>query len=63
MRETAEAKACPRCGGCGQIANSDEGEPWSAWEALPEPSKLAVRLGIVRPVPCPRCRGDAEEDE
>ncbi len=47
---------CQRCRGCGQIANSDEGEPWVTWENLPEASKLAVRMGLVRPIPCPDCR-------
>lgn len=48
---------CPKCGGCGQVAHSDDPEPWSAWEALPEVSKIAVRLGLVRPIPCPSYQG------
>lgn len=48
---------CMRCDGCGQIANSDDGEPWTAWEALPPGSDLAVRLGLVYPIPCPACDG------
>ncbi len=57
LEETA-APPCPKCEGCGQIANSDDGEPWSFWERLPEASNLAVRLGIVRPIPCPLCAAD-----
>lgn len=48
---------CFRCDGCGQIANTNDQEPWSAWEKLPESAKLAVRLGIVSPIPCHDCDG------
>jgi len=51
---------CKRCNGCGRIANSDSGEPWTAWADLPPGSDIAVRLGIVRPIPCPVCRGTGE---
>jgi hypothetical protein len=48
---------CPRCEGCGQLANSDEREPWSVWMALPVGSALAVTMGIVKPEPCDECGG------
>lgn len=48
---------CFRCEGCGKIANSTDGEAWTHWEGLPESAKLAIRLGIVYPVPCPACDG------
>ena len=48
---------CRRCDGCGKIANSDDGEPWTAWAELPPGSDLAVRAGIVKPIPCPSCKG------
>lgn len=48
---------CPKCQGDKQIANSDDGEPWSAWANLPPGSDLAVRAGLVRPITCPECRG------
>lgn len=54
---------CSRCRGCGQIANSEDGEPWIDWESLPEPSKLAMRLGLVAPIPCPECEGTGEQKE
>jgi len=54
MSETSE---CPRCAGCGRVADSDSGEPWSCWETLPEASKTALRLGLVRPMTCPDCAG------
>ena len=52
---------CERCDGCGQIADSDEGEPWTAWTSLPPGSDLAVRMGLVKPIPCPDCTGPATE--
>jgi len=48
---------CPKCEGCGQIANDDEGSPWTFWKNLPDGSNAAVKLGLVKPVPCPRCKG------
>lgn len=57
----SEERKCDQCDGCGKIANSDDGEPWSDWEAMPEASKLAIRLGIVRPIECPGCRGTGKE--
>lgn len=51
---------CQRCNGCGQIADSEDGEPWSVWEALPAGSDLAVRMGLVQPVECPGCGGSGQ---
>ena len=50
-----DAANCKRCGGCGLIADTDEGEPWTAWSELPPGADLAVRIGAVSPVPCPAC--------
>lgn len=55
-----ELPTCSRCYGCGRIADSDDGEPWSWWETLPWPSNAAVVLGVVRPIPCPACSAGAE---
>lgn len=52
---------CTKCLGCGKVANSDDQEPWSMWEDLPEQSKLAIRIGLVAPMTCPRCGGSGEE--
>lgn len=49
--------ACPKCEGCGRIANSEDGEPWRFWEKLPWGNDAAVRLGYVKPIPCPCCGG------
>jgi hypothetical protein len=48
---------CVRCHGCGRIANSDDGEAWTYWEQLKPGEDLAVRAGIVKPIPCPTCGG------
>lgn len=56
------ATPCARCDGCGEIANDEDGTPWNAWEALPEQSKVAIRLGLVKPLPCPVCHGGGYAD-
>jgi hypothetical protein len=50
-----EPKVCERCEGCGKIADSDDGEPWTFWANLPPGSDAAVKLGLVNPIPCPDC--------
>jgi hypothetical protein len=47
---------CPHCDGCGQVADRD-GAPWNLWQDLPAGSDLAVRMGLVKPVPCSECGG------
>lgn len=54
---------CQRCDGCGKIANTEEGEPWTAWAELPFPASVAVRMGLVKPVTCPACGGDGVFDD
>lgn len=54
---------CSRCEGCKQIANDDEGTPWYVWAELPPPTNMAVALGLVRPITCPRCGGSGIEIE
>lgn len=51
---------CPKCQGSGRVADSDDQEPWSAWENLPLKSAAAVLIGLVRPMPCPRCGGSGK---
>lgn len=48
---------CFKCMGERKVANSDDQEPWSAWENLPPESKLAIHLEIVQPIDCPECDG------
>ncbi len=54
------SKRCMRCDGCGQIANSDDGESWTSWENLPPGSDLAVVVGLVFPITCPVCTGSGK---
>jgi len=56
-------RACEQCEGCGKIADSESGEPWTYWEALPPSCDLAVKLGIVKPIECPRCSGTGVMDD
>lgn len=46
---------CLTCHGEGRIANDDERTPWSFWASLPPGSDLAVKIGLIRPIPCPDC--------
>lgn len=48
---------CIRCDGDGRIANTPNGESWTSWAALPLNSAHAVIMGLVRPIPCPVCKG------
>ena len=46
---------CPKCGGCGQVADTEDEESWSVWAALPPGIDAAVTMGLVKPKPCPKC--------
>lgn len=48
-------KPCPKCEGCGQVADTDDQEPWTFWLKLPLESAAAVLMGLVNPIPCPVC--------
>ncbi len=52
---------CTKCDGCGQVADTEAQEPWSAWINLPTGSAAAMLLGVVKPKPCPRCSGSGKE--
>lgn len=54
-QQEAEVATCRRCDGCRQIANDEEGAPWTAWTDLPAASQIAIRMGLVSPIPCPDC--------
>jgi hypothetical protein len=54
------SKACERCNGCGRIADTEDGEPWTAWTSHRLMASAAVLLRIVRPVKCPDCNGTGE---
>lgn len=52
---------CRRCLGWKKIANDDEQSSWKHWAELPPPSNIAVTLGMVFPIDCPRCQGRGRE--
>ena len=54
---------CLKCRGCGQVADTATQEAWVYWEELPPGSDLAVRAGLVKPFPCPKCGGTGDCDE
>jgi DnaJ-class molecular chaperone len=60
MATKAKIKECPKCAGCGQIANDEKKTPWKYWADLPPGSDLGVRMGLVRPETCPRCKGTGQ---
>jgi len=53
--------ACQQCLGWKRVANDDERSSWKHWAELPAPENIAVRLGLVYPVECPRCQGSGRE--
>jgi len=54
---------CLVCDGEGQVANTETGEPWSYWANLPPGSDIAVKMGLVRPIPCKACSGEGREGQ
>jgi len=59
-----EPDVCATCAGYGQVANTEHQEPWTAWANLPPGSDAAVRMRLVKPIPCPTCcAAPAEEKE
>jgi hypothetical protein len=53
--------ACTKCLGWKKIANDDDQLSWKHWAELPPPSNIAVQLGLVFPIDCPRCLGTGKE--
>ncbi len=52
---------CRRCDGCGLIDDGDDGVAWTEWTSLPPGADIAVKMGIVKPIPCPKCCPKAGE--
>ena len=48
---------CPKCNGCGYVADTEDQEPWTAWQELPSNSAISAFLGFVKPIRCPKCDG------
>lgn len=55
--EPRKLDVCWQCDGCGRIADSAGGEPWTVWQELQPPANVAVVTGVVSPVTCPACGG------
>lgn len=53
--------ACQRCLGWKRIDDGDEGGSWKYWAELPAQSAIAIQMGIVKPIECPRCHGTGVE--
>jgi hypothetical protein len=51
---------CQKCDGCGQVADTEDQEPWTFWMDLPLKSAAAVLIGLVKPKICPKCSGTGE---
>lgn len=60
--KATEPTVCSKCDGERQVADTDDEEPWSAWASLPQGSDAAVRMGLVKPKPCPKCCSAAPPD-
>lgn len=69
-----EVITCPACDGTGLVAPDAFGD-WQSWESwvaqveayeqehgLPSTCGSAIRGGLVRPMPCPRCRGEVPRE-
>lgn len=52
---------CERCDGCGKIGSDATGAPWTFWQSLKPGEDIAVRMGLVRPLPCPVCEGTGRQ--
>lgn len=54
---------CTKCNGCGRVANTPDQEPWSVWENIPVKAAIAIIVGVVKPITCPRCNGTKIEPD
>lgn len=59
VMEPLREMPCPRCVGCGKLADSEDNEAWVYWipPYLNPPENLAVVMGIVKPIDCHDCAG------
>ncbi len=51
---------CDTCQGCGFIGDDDDHTPWKYLEELPPGSDIAVKMGLIKKLPCPECNVDAK---
>jgi len=54
--------ACNQCLGWKRVDNGEFGS-WKYWAELPAQSAIAVQMGLVKPVQCPRCKGTGIEPQ
>ena len=54
------ADVCVQCLGWKRVDNG-EFQSWKYWAELPPQSRVAITMGIVKPVVCPRCNGTGKE--
>lgn len=52
---------CERCHGWKQV-DDGEGQSWKYWAELPAQSRIAVTMGLVKPVQCPECKGSGRNE-
>jgi hypothetical protein len=53
---------CKKCLGWKRVDNS-EGASWKYWAELPVQSAIAIQMGWIQPIECPRCHGTGIEPE
>ena len=46
---------CPKCKGCGQVANDGAETPWIDWKGLDLIMTLLCLGEVMTPKPCPMC--------
>ena len=53
---------CQQCLGWKRVDDA-EGGSWMWWAELPAQSAIAVTMGWVKPITCPRCNGTGVEPQ
>lgn len=52
--------SCEQCLGWKRVDNGEQ-QSWKYWAELPKQSQIAIAMGWVKPVVCPRCDGSGKE--
>lgn len=55
--------ACQQCLGWKRVDNGRDRGSWKYWAELPAQSQVAIAMGLVGPIECPRCGGSGKEPE
>ena len=48
--------ACKRCLGWKKVDEAEQ-QSWKYWAEMPEQSKIAIKVGLVKPIDCADCGG------